>query len=142
MDPWGIQINPAGSGIRGLRPARSSWPPWDEVVFPASPSPTHLGTEGLSSIVTASCPSISSCCSEPCRFTLTSGCFYQDPRGGRGGAWPGMGGRREGGIELCDKEEFPALKRCQTLRVGRTGSNPLSPKPPPHWGREGVINDP
>lgn len=58
-----------------------------------------------------------------------------------------MGWRERGKLELCDKEEFPALKRRQTLRAERTGSRPLSLKPsppalpPPSLG-EGVINDP
>ena len=63
------------------------------------------------------------------------------------GEGSGSGWRERGKLELCDKEEFPALKRRQTLRAERTGSRPLSLKPsppalPPPLLGEGVINDP
>lgn len=48
--------------------------------------------------------------------------------------------RGEGGLQLWDKEEFPALKRCQALRAERTGSRPLSPDSSTLG--EGQMNDP
>lgn len=117
LDPWGIQTNPQVpvSWAVFLQLLLDQLP---ETRLPACPSPTHLGTEGLSSIVPVSCLSVSSCWMGPCRLTLDSPRFHQYTPGSKEGS--GLGG---GDWNFVTRKSFLSLRGIRSQRMG-TGPVP------------------